>query len=178
MTTKPTTITGYPSSQTALVRSTCLYVATKLGDLLDELVIVGGLVPSLIVDQEHLPAGAERHVGTLDLDVGLSLAILDDRRYEEIVARLKRAGFSPDKNEAGDLTRQRWRIGIGATASVTVDFLIPPASPADRGGTLRDLDKDLAAVITPGLHLASRDREDIRLEGTTINAEESEKEHR
>jgi hypothetical protein len=29
----------------AEVRATCLYVATKLGDLMDELVVVGGLVP-------------------------------------------------------------------------------------------------------------------------------------
>lgn len=172
---KPASVAGYSSSQTALVRSTCLYVATKLGDLLEDLVVVGGLVPSLLVDQDHLPPGAEPHVGTLDLDVGLSLAILDDRRYEEIVARLKRAGFSPDKNEAGNLTRQRWRISIGAAASVTIDFLIPPSSRSDRGGTLRDLDRDLAAVITPGLEVAARDREDVNLKGTTISGEEAER---
>jgi len=175
MTTKPTTVTGYPSSQTALVRSTCLYVATKLGDLLDDIVVVGGLAPTLLIDQDHLPPGAERHVGTLDLDVGLSLAILDDRRYEEIVARLTRAGFSPDKNEAGNATRQRWRVAVGATAYVSVDFLIPPSTATDKGGTLRHLDKDLAAVITPGLGLASRDREKVNLKGTTIAGEAAER---
>jgi hypothetical protein len=150
-------------------------VATKLGDLLDDIVVVGGLVPTLLIDQDHLPQGAERHVGTLDLDVGLSLAILDDHRYEEIVARLKRAGFSPDKNEAGNPTRQRWRVAVGATAHVTVDFLIPPSATTDKGGTLRDLDKDLAAVITPGLGLASRDREKVTLKGTTITGETAER---
>jgi len=30
---------------------TCLYVTTKLGDLLDDLVVVGGLVPSLIIPE-------------------------------------------------------------------------------------------------------------------------------
>ena len=33
---KPTRASGYPSEQVELVRSTCLYVATKLGDLMDE----------------------------------------------------------------------------------------------------------------------------------------------
>ncbi|MEN8151655.1 MAG: hypothetical protein ABFS86_17700 [Planctomycetota bacterium] len=47
---KPATAEGYPGEQVALVRSTCLYVATKLGDLIDDLVVVGGLVPSLLVD--------------------------------------------------------------------------------------------------------------------------------
>jgi hypothetical protein len=53
---------GNPSAQLDRVRSTCLYVATKLGDLLDDLVVVGGPVPSLLIDQVHLPAGAEQQI--------------------------------------------------------------------------------------------------------------------
>jgi hypothetical protein len=46
---KPTTAMGYPPDQIARVRATCLYLATKLGDLMLELVLVGGLVPSLLL---------------------------------------------------------------------------------------------------------------------------------
>jgi hypothetical protein len=46
------------------VRQTCLYVATKLGDLLDELVVVGGLVPSLLIPEESVPRGEDIHVET------------------------------------------------------------------------------------------------------------------
>ena len=74
---KPTTAEGYRGEHVARVRATCLYVATKLGDLMDDLVVVGGLVPSLLIDQEDLPAGAIAHVGTMDLDVGLTIALLD-----------------------------------------------------------------------------------------------------
>jgi hypothetical protein len=42
MTEKPQRAADYPGHQTQLVKATCLYVATKLGDLMDELVIVGG----------------------------------------------------------------------------------------------------------------------------------------
>jgi hypothetical protein len=45
----------YPPGQLERVRSTCLYVATKLGDLLTDIVVVGGLVPSLIIDESALP---------------------------------------------------------------------------------------------------------------------------
>lgn len=45
---------------------------SKLGDMMDDLVIVGGLVPSLLIDQEALPADVAPHVGTMDLDVGLT----------------------------------------------------------------------------------------------------------
>jgi len=61
----------HKSEQVELVRATCLYVATRLGDLMDDVVVVGGLVPSLLIDQAALPEGTPAHVGTMDLDVGL-----------------------------------------------------------------------------------------------------------
>jgi hypothetical protein len=88
---KPLFASDYSREQAELVRQTCLYVATKLGDLLDELVVVGGLVPSLLIPEESVPRGEDIHVGTIDLDLGLSLALLDAQRYEELTARLRRA---------------------------------------------------------------------------------------
>jgi hypothetical protein len=52
---KPSFASEYRKEHAELVRQTCLYVATKLGDLLDELVVVGGLVPSLLIPEESLP---------------------------------------------------------------------------------------------------------------------------
>lgn len=78
MPNKPTTADGYEPDSLRIVRATCLYMATKLGDLLDDLVVVGGLTPSLLVDQEALPEGAEPHVGTLDLDLGMTVALLNE----------------------------------------------------------------------------------------------------
>ncbi len=78
--------------------------ASKLGDLLDDIVVVGGLVPSLLIPDESLPAGENVHIGTMDLDIGLSLAILDRDRYEDLTQRLHRSGFEPDENEEGNPT--------------------------------------------------------------------------
>ncbi|MFW5739324.1 MAG: hypothetical protein ACOC1F_03040 [Myxococcota bacterium] len=47
---KPPTAAGYTPEFTSKVRATCLYGATKLGDLMDDTVVIGGLVPSLIID--------------------------------------------------------------------------------------------------------------------------------
>ena len=116
-----------------LVRATCLYVATKLGDMMDDLLIIGGLVPSLIVDQVDLPDGIDAHVGTMDLDVGLQLALLDEGRYRKLTERLRDAGFEMDKNDDGNPTRQRWAITNSGT--VTVDFLIPPSREGDRAAS-------------------------------------------
>ena len=66
-------------------------MATKLGDLLGEIVVVGGLVPYLLIDQEDLPSGLEPHAGTMDLDLGLGLGILNEERYRKLSARLRDA---------------------------------------------------------------------------------------
>lgn len=169
MTDKPTTAAGYEGGYTELVRATCLYVATMLGDLMDELVVVGGLVPSLLIEQADVPAGAGPHVGTNDLDVGLALTLLDDGRYRTLTDRLRRAAFEPDTGDHGHTARQRWKIG--APKKVTVDFLIPPSRPQDSGGRLRHIEPDFAAVIVPGLHLAFEDRKQVKLSGRTIHGE-------
>lgn len=170
---KPSYASEYRREQIQLVRQTCLYVATKLGDLLDELVIVGGLVPSLLIPDESLPKQEDAHVGTMDLDLGLSLALLDANRYEELTLRLRRAGFEPDVNEAGNLTFQRWKIKPSSDLKVTVDFVIPPSLDEDKGGSLRHIEEDFAAVITPGLHLAFQDRQKIPLTGNTLMGEKT-----
>ncbi|MBI5527217.1 MAG: hypothetical protein HY897_12850 [Deltaproteobacteria bacterium] len=174
MADKPKRASEYKSEQVEFVRATCLYVATKLGDLMDEVVVVGGLVPSLLIDQETLPEGSSAHVGTLDLDVGLKLALLDHGRYRTLTERLRDAGFVQDQTETGQPTRQRWRVtGLG---SVTVDFLIPPSLVTDQGGKLRDIEKDFAAIIAPGLKLAFQDRRRVRIEGETIFGEKASRE--
>ena len=149
MTSKPTSGDGYDSEQMERVKQICLYMATRLGDLLDEVVVVGGLVPGLLVNQNPLPAGLSPHVGTLDLDMGLALAVLNQERYRDLSERLRDAGFTADTNEQGHLTMQRWIIDTGQR--VTVDFLIPPVNGTDKGGTVRHIESDFAAIVTPAL---------------------------
>lgn len=167
---KPGRASEYRSEQTELVKATCLYVATRLDDLMDELVVVGGLVPSLLIDPTGLPEGTPAHVGTMDLDVGLTLALLDQGRYRTLTERLRNAGFTQDETEEGLPTRQRWRITAGA-GTVTVDFLIPPSREADQGGKLRHIERDFAAIISPGLRFAFQDRRRVRIDGMTIFGE-------
>jgi hypothetical protein len=169
MSEKPTTAAGYPPEQVARVKATCLYLATKLGDLMLELVVVGGLVPSLLIDQENLPENIPPHVGTMDLDLGLAFALIGEARYQEVAERLRQAKFTPDKNDEGKLTRQRWRI---SEPPVTVDFLIEPEKSTEaQAGKLFDLTKDWAAIIAPGLHLAFQNNKTVTLAGKTIAGE-------
>ncbi len=62
----------------------------------------------MLIPYADLPVGADPHVGTMDLDLGLDLAILDDQRYEGIAERLRDSGFAPDISDKGNDVRQRW----------------------------------------------------------------------
>jgi len=168
---KPQHASEYSSDQAVLVREACLYVATKLGDMMDDLVIIGGLVPSLIIEPSELPADVDAHVGTMDLDVGLQIGLLDEGRYRTLTGRLRDAGFSMDANETGNPTRQRWKVTGRGT--VTVDFLIPPSREDDRGGRLRNIEPDFAAIIAPGLRCAFQDRRRVPLSGLTLLGEKA-----
>ena len=55
MPSKPSLAAGYSPTSVQLVHAAALYIATKLGDLRDDLVIVGGLVPSLLIPQSRVP---------------------------------------------------------------------------------------------------------------------------
>jgi hypothetical protein len=97
----------YRREDTAQVIAALLTLAAALGDLLTDLRIVGGLVPSMIceavVDPSALDDGA--HVGTNDLDVALEVSVLDDEHYKEIASRLRAKDFRPD-------VLRRWPAGI------------------------------------------------------------------
>jgi hypothetical protein len=165
---KPTTAAGYSSQPIARVRATCLYLATKLGDLMPELVVVGGLVPALLIDQRKLPIDVAPYVGTMDLDIGLAFALVYEERYQEVVQRLRNAGFKSDTNQEGKPTRQRWRI---SDPPVTVDFLIEPQDRGRKPGSIFSLTADWGAIVAPGLHLAFQNNRIVTLTGQTIAGE-------
>ena len=122
---KPRHRSGYTAEDSQHVRAVCLTVAVTLGACLDDICIVGGLVPSLLIDglsstdADH----DRRHPGTNDLDIALAVSLLSDERYAEVGHRLRQEGFEPDVNANGNPTVQRWRLhGL----QVTIDFLMAP----------------------------------------------------
>ncbi len=149
--------------------STCLTITVTLGAFTDDVCIVGGLVPALLIDAGRTTHDDdERHTGTNDLDLALALALLDDERYAEISQRLRAEGFTPDTNASGNETVQRWRLG---EHKVTVDLLLPPAPGQAAGLRVQKLEPDFGAIVTPGLELAFDERALIELEGRTLKGE-------
>ena len=112
--------------------------------------------PYVLIDQENLPSGLPPHAGTVDLDLGLASAILNEERYRELSARLRDAGFEPDVNYQGNRRLQSWTTGT--SQPVKVDFLIPPNNKTHKGGANHHIESDLSAIVMPGLELAFQDR--------------------
>jgi hypothetical protein len=153
---KPRRSAGYPPDAAVRIRQACLRVADVLGDLMSEVVVIGGMVPQLLIEsQESVPEQA--YIGTLDLDLGLSLAVQDRGGHEPIAARLRERGYGPDRNERGNPSLQRWRIGPESGEPVLVDFMTPLAASAGEAGKVLTLESDFGAVQVPGLGLAFRD---------------------
>ncbi|MCK6516647.1 nucleotidyl transferase AbiEii/AbiGii toxin family protein [Myxococcota bacterium] len=150
---------GYSVELADRARSVCLLLATVLGDLMDEIVVVGGLVPYLIIDQERV---AVRHVGTKDLDIGLSLTLLDEGRYKAVGDRLRDKGFVPALNKKGNLSHATW-----VHDGYPIDFLIPPSSEDSVPGSLQHLEDKWAAYKMPSVALAFRDIIPVLIDGQT-----------
>lgn len=96
------------------------------------------------------------HAGTIDLDMGLAVGVLELDCYEELAQRLRSLGFEPMVNDQGNRRLQTWVAEFPDHASV--DFLIPFVDDVHQGGTLMHIERDLAAIVTPGLELAFKDR--------------------
>lgn len=171
---KPQTRFGYTPESVMLMKQAALHVRTVLGDLYEDVVIVGGLVPSLLIPNP--PKDAAMHPGTMDLDLGLSLGLLDGERSAEVSDRLRKAGFASAENKDGRKMRQTWEFKIEAGGRALIDFLIGPVSAASVPGKLQNLEDDFAAFIAEGVPLAFRDKRTVTLTGKTLKGEEATRE--
>jgi Nucleotidyl transferase AbiEii toxin, Type IV TA system len=95
------------------------------------LAIVGGAVPALLVPE--VPPGITPHVGTADLDLHLSLHLLDGETadyYQAIIDGLRSLQLSP-ATQSGREIKWRW-VGRYRDTHVQVELLCPVRTRAGR----------------------------------------------
>lgn len=158
------------SGQMASLKAGVIELMTRLGDVADEIVIVGGLAPVLLFTDAAVPP-----TGTMDVDFGLGVSLLSEERYQALEDRLRAAGFKPDVNEKGNETHQRWTCDP-SKGSVLVDLLMGPDGSGAKGGTVQHLTPRLAAYVIPGIELAHQDIERVRISGPALNGGRAERE--
>ena len=159
--------TQYDPASADLVLAQAADIVRATGFAAQHLVVIGGLVPSLLVPV--LDPGLEPHIGTADVDLCLSLALVEGHTgtYERIENVLKQLGFT-----AGE-TSFRWVRR--ADPPMIVEFFCPagPDRPAGRiwrpksaenpigkhnlGGTLSALSLDAGAILTDDVEVVRRE---------------------
>lgn len=127
----PATAAEYDSRQVEAVRAVFLHAACKLQAMRDQIVVVGGLVPGLLIPPRDLPAGESEHPGTLDADFALSWGVENPGAYQEVSRTLREAGFSPS---GGSRWTYEGSAGWQGAAAVPVDVLVTCCDPGGAVG--------------------------------------------
>jgi hypothetical protein len=127
-------IAGYDPDLASILAAEAADLVRALGFMAPHVVLIGGLVPGLLVP--ILDPGIEPHVGTADIDLCLSVALVegDTEAYERIETILKKLGF-----REGDVSfRWRRKDGIG----LTVEFFCPADPQRAAGRAFRPTQAD------------------------------------
>lgn len=110
------TFRDYSREQVEAARSVLLELVHLLGEYRDDIVVVGGWVPQLI-----LPPGPTPHVGSIDVDLALNHRNLREAGYATIQALLTRRGYEQDPRQP--FIYHRTVVVHGNPIKVEVDFL-------------------------------------------------------
>jgi hypothetical protein len=131
---KPKDISGYTLDQTGLAERTLVSVWRHLGAYHEHLVLVGGLVPRYLVDRagEREVGIGHGHCGSMDVDLGVSLAVTDLRTYTSIRDQLTdQLGFRRGENAAGRKQRHSF-VSQHEGQDIIIDFLTTKYGGPDR----------------------------------------------
>lgn len=117
----PQSAADYEDRTTKAVKSVLLEIGQILGSFKGKFAVIGGAVPWLLLDNEDM-----RHVGTLDVDLGLDAEALGDGEYVTLVEALMGHGYEQGKElRRFQLVREVQASDGGAPINIIVDFLMP-----------------------------------------------------
>jgi hypothetical protein len=161
----------YAPGLTAASQSVLLEMMTALRTYRDALIVVGGWVPYLLLEQHRLPGDSFVHVGSIDIDVAVDPAHTSASQYATIVELLTARGYRPAPDRQGDPIPYVFERDVvspddGRPYTIHVDFLTHQEDA--RTGRHRHLpvQDDLLARKTKGCEAAFRHHTVFELTGT------------
>lgn len=162
VTEQPDDISSYNTDDLGRILGEAAHVLRIIGFAGDGLTIIGGLVPSLLVPIVD-PAYGQSHVGTRDVDLCLSLALIEEGvdGYERMETQLRTAGFKPGDSTfkwlhpSGTEVEFFCPVGEGRTAG---RMYRPPAGRGRQslGGKLTALALDAGELLTAERQIVRR----------------------
>ncbi len=84
----------YDAQQVKSAHSVMLELFNLLGEYRDDIVVIGGWVPALLIPQDHV-----QHIGSMDVDLALNHKTLRDPGYKTIRKLLLERGYRQDEDQ-------------------------------------------------------------------------------
>jgi hypothetical protein len=160
---EPQSAAEYDERTTAAVKSVLIEMGQILGSFQGKFAVIGGAVPWLLLENEHMP-----HVGTLDVDIGLHAEALGDGEYATLIGALQGHGYAQREGlRRFQLIRQVPVRDGGDAIDVIVDFLMPRDANIVRN--VPPLISDFAVQRADGADLATRFHQLVAVAGSVPN---------
>lgn len=84
----------YGEKEVNACKAVLLELVHLLGEIKDEMVIIGGWTPTFLLPQSNEP-----HVGSLDIDVALDFSKIPDDTYQTILKAFLKRGYTQDRQQ-------------------------------------------------------------------------------
>jgi hypothetical protein len=152
------TKSDYDSAQVEAARSVMLELVHLLGEYRDDMVVVGGWVPALLIPQDKA-----RHIGSMDVDLALNHKTLRDPGYKTIRNLLLGRGYRQDDDQPFIF----WRTVTlaGHPMEIEVDLLAGEYEGTARKHRTQEV-QDVRARKARGCELAFQFAGEVAIEGT------------
>ena len=104
----------YGEREVNACKSVLIELAHLFGEIKDNVVIVGGWIPALLLPQSDDP-----HIGSLDIDLALNFSKIPDHTYQTILKTLLERGYNQDRQQPFRFFR---KVEIEGPESITVEI--------------------------------------------------------
>ncbi len=161
----PRFVADFNSQLTQASRSALLELARALKPYSGALVLVGGWVPYLLIENHLRPKNPFTHVGSIDIDLVVDPDRIGEDEYRTIVETIADIGWKVIEGKRFSFLRTV-PCADGASRDIQVDFLSPEMEGPGKKHRHRLIQPDLQARTMRGAELALTHQEVRRLSGT------------
>ena len=148
----------YGEREVKACKSVLLELVHLLGEIKDEMVIIGGWTPTFFFPQSDDP-----HVGSLDIDVALNFSKIPDDTYQTILKAFLKRGYTQDREQPFRFFRN---VKIEGTEpiNVEVDLMAGEYGGTGKGRRTQKV-QDIRARKARGCDLAFDSSITVTIEG-------------
>ena len=148
----------YGEREVKACKAVLLEIVHLLGEIKDEMVIIGGWTPTFLLPQSDDP-----HIGSLDIDVALNFSNIPDDTYQTILKAFLKRGYTQDKEQPFRFFR-KVTIEGKEPISVEVDLMAGEYGGSGKGHRTQKI-QDIRARKARGCDLAFNSSITVTLEG-------------